>query len=142
MTTRPRSLIPLAVVAAFLMVGLAACSGGPASVKNATDDPTTEESEPADEEPCDAVATVYGTTYHVVQVASQDYGVKPDVQLEGEATDCEGTTTRPMTFHAIPEVDPSWALCGLVDGRWRVFLSDTLGPVPADSVLAHIVVGR
>ncbi len=141
MTTRPRTLIPLAVVAAFLMVGLAACSGGTASVKNAADDPTTEESEPT-EGPCDAVATVYGTTYHVVQVASQDYGVKPDVQVEGEATDCNGTTTRPMTFHAIPEVDPSWALCGLVEGRWRVFLSDTLGPVPADSVLAHIVVGK
>ncbi len=83
-----------------------------------------------------------GTTYRVVQVVSQNYGVKPTVQVDGEATDCTGAGTQPLTFHAIPHVDPAWALCGLVDGKWRVFLSEELGQVPADSVLANIVVGR
>ncbi len=142
MYARPRTLVPLVVVMAFLLVGAAACSNGTASVGEVTDDPTTEGTEPAADEPCDAVASVNGTTYHVVQVMSEDYGVKPTVQVTGEATDCEGDGSQPMTFHAIPQVDPAWALCGLVGGRWRVFLSDELGQVPADSALAHIVVGN
>ena len=142
MSARPRTRVPLVVVVAFLLVGAAACSGGPASVSNAGDDPTTEETEPTADEPCAAVASVRGTTYRVVQVVSQNYGVKPTVQVDGEATDCTGAGTQPLTFHAIPHVDPAWALCGLVDGKWRVFLSEELGQVPADSVLANIVVGR
>lgn len=142
MSARPRTLVPLVVVVAFLLVGGAACSNGRASLGDVTDDPTTKGTEPTADEPCEAVASVKGTTYHVVQVVSQDYGVKPTVQVDGEATDCSGAGTQPLTFHAIPRVDPAWALCGLVDGKWRVFLSDELGQVPADSVLAHIVVGR
>ena len=142
MSARPRTLVPLVVVVAFLLVGAAACSNGTASVGEVTDDPSTEGTQPTAEQPCDAVASVNGTTYHVVQVMSQDYGVKPTFQVDGEATDCTGEGTQPMTFHAIPQVDPAWALCGLVDGKWRVFLSDDLGQVPADSVLAHIVVGN
>ncbi len=142
MSARHRTLVPLAVVVAFLLVGAAACSGGPAAVSNAGDDPTAEETEPTADEPCAAVASVRGTTYHVVQVASQDYGVKPTVQVDGEATDCTGAGTQPLTFHAIPQVDPAWALCGLVDGKWRVFFSDEVGQLPADSVLTDIVLGR
>jgi hypothetical protein len=141
MSARPRTLVPLVVVVAFLLVGAAACSNGTASVGEVTDDPTTEGTEPPADEPCAAVASVMGTTYHVVQVTSQDYGVKPTVQIDGQATDCTGAGTQPLTFHAIPHVDPAWALCGLVDGKWRVFLSDDL-QVPADSVLARIVVGN
>jgi hypothetical protein len=132
------------VVVTFLLVGAAACSGSPASVRNASDDPSTEGegTDATDDTPCAATASVDDATYHVVQVESQDYGVKPTVQLSGSASDCTGANTQAMTFHAIPHVDPAWALCGLVDGRWRVFLSDQLGQVPADSVLAHIVVGQ
>ncbi len=36
---------------------------------------------------CAATATVNGTTYHVVRAVSQDYGVKPTVQLDGSATE-------------------------------------------------------
>ncbi len=144
MSTRSRSLVPLVVVVAFLMVGVSACSGGgPASVANVGDDPSAEGTEAIDdEEPCAATAKVNDTSYHVVRAVSEDYRVKPTVQLEGEATNCAGGDAQPMTFHAIPQVDPAWALCGLVDGRWRVFYSDQLGQVPADSVLAHIVVGQ
>ena len=142
MTARTRTIVPLVVVVAFLLVGAAACSNGTASVGEVTDDPSTDGTEPSAEDPCAAVASVMGTTYHVVQVMSQDYGVKPTVQIDGEATDCTGAGTQPLTFHAIPHVDPAWALCGLVDGKWRVFLSDELGQVPADSVLARIVVGN
>ena len=142
MSARPHTLIPLVVVVAFLLVGTTACSNGAASLGTVTDDPTTEGTEPAADEPCAAVASVNGTTYHVVRVVSQDYGVKPTVQVDGEATDCTGAGTQPLTFHAIPHVDPAWALCGLVDGKWRVFVSDRLGQPPADSVLARILVGR
>jgi hypothetical protein len=84
---------------------------------------------------------VNGATYHVVRIVSQDYALDPAVQVHGTATDCSGEADRPMTFHAIPNVDPAWALCGLVDGQWRVFLAEDVGPVPADSALARIVVG-
>lgn len=142
MSAPTRTFVPLVVVVAFLLVGTAACSNGTASLGEVTDDPTTKGTEPPAEEPCAAIAAVQGTTYHVVQVMSQDYGVKPTVQVDGEATDCTGAGSEPLTFHAIPHVDPAWALCGLVDGKWRVFLSDQLGQPPANSVLAHIIVGN
>jgi len=140
MSIRPRTLVPFVVVA-FLLIGAAACSNGTASVNNANDPPSTDGTEPTDDTPCAATATVSGATYHVVTVVSEDYAVKPTVQYEGSATDCSGESTQSMTFHEIPQVDPSWALCGLVDGHWRVFLADALSQVPADSALARIVVG-
>ncbi len=142
MSIRPRTLVPLVVVA-FLLIGVAGCSNGQASVTDAGGSPGTEGTDPASEEGtlCSATATVNGTTYHVVRAVSQDYGVKPTVQLDGSATDCAGDGEHPMTFHPIPHVDPTWALCGLVEGQWRVFVADELGPVPQDSHLARIVVG-
>jgi hypothetical protein len=151
MSIRPRTLVHLVVVT-FLLMGVAGCSNGTASVTNAGDDPSTGGSEGTDQSegtdgtgqtddpPCEATASVDGATYHVVQVASQNYDVKPDYQVGGSATDCAGEGGQPMLFHAIPRVDPAWALCGLVDGRWRVFLADDIA-VPANSVLARIVVG-
>ena len=141
MSIRPRTLVPFVVVA-ILLVSLAACSDSPASIKDAADDPSTKGTEPTEDAPCAATATVDNAAYHVVQVMSQDYGVKPTVQKQGFATGCDGGTAQPTTFHAIPHVDPAWALCGLVDGQWRVFLSDQLAQVPAGSELAHIVVGK
>lgn len=135
-----RTLVSSAVLA-FLLLGVAACSDGTASINNAGDEPTTGGSDPTAEETCAATASVDGAGYHVVRAVSEDYRVKPTVQLDGEATDCAGEARRQMTFHAIPHVDPAWALCGLVEGRWRVFLADKMA-VPADSVLAHIVLGE
>lgn len=129
------------VVVAVLLVGAAACSNGRTSVSDPVGTPGNEGTEPTAEVPCEATATVNGTTYHVVRIVSQDYALNPAVQVDGTATDCSGDTDQPMTFHAIPNVDPAWALCGLVDGQWRVFLAEDIGPVPADSALARIVVG-
>ena len=141
MSIRPRTLVPLVVVA-FLLMGAAACSNGQASVTDAGGSPGTDGTDPTSEEAsCSATATVNGWTYHVVRAVSQDYGVKPTVQLDGSATDCTGESEHPMTFHPIPHVDETWALCGLVEGQWRVFVADGLGPVPQDSHLARIVVG-
>jgi len=152
MSSRPRTFVPLVVVA-LLLIGLAGCSDSPASVGNSQDDPRTkgtdgndgtegtEGTEPTDEPLCAATASIEGATYHVVQVQSQDYGVNPTHQLEGTASDCSGSSTQAMTFHAIPQVNPAWAICGLVDGHWRVFLADDLS-VPADSTLARLVVGQ
>ena len=151
MSIRPLTLVPL-VVMALLLVGVAGCSNGTASVSDAGDDPSTEGNDnpggtgatggtgEMDDPPCEATASVDGATYHVVQVVSEDYGVKPDYQVSGSATDCSGEGAQSMLFHAIPHVDPSWALCGLIDGQWRVFLADDIA-VPANSVLARIVVG-
>jgi hypothetical protein len=145
MSIRPRTLAPFVVVA-LLLVAVAGCSDGAASVNGAaTKDPSTAEDPSADGteaegSPCNATATVGDTTYHVVRAMSDDYGVKPDLQVEGSATDCSGNGAQPTTFHAIPQVDPDWALCGLVDGQWRVFLADDMA-VPANSTLARIVVG-
>jgi hypothetical protein len=77
----------------------------------------------------------------VVRVVSQDYGLNPVAQVDGSATDCSGGTDRPITFHQIPRVDPADALCGLVDGKWRVFVADDIGSVNVNSPLARIVVG-
>jgi hypothetical protein len=142
MSTRPSTLVPLAVVVTFLLVGAAACSGSPASVRNASDDPSNEDVTPTNNPPCEATATIDGVSYHVIQAVSVDYGVNPTVQLSGSGSDCNGDNAKPMTFHGIARVAPAWALCGLVDGRWRVFLSDQVGQVPADSALAHIVLGQ
>lgn len=142
MSIRPRTIVPFVVVA-FAFVGLTACgSAGPASVAKVKDNPSTGTTA-ASEPPCAAHASVpaLGTTYHVVQVVSDDYGVKPTFQVDGTASDCAGNGDYPITFHAIPQVDPAWALCGLVNGRWHVFLADEL-QVPADSHLARIVIGQ
>jgi hypothetical protein len=140
MSIRPRILVPF-VVAAFLLIGAAGCSnGGQASVNDSVNGPNSDESEETSEPPCEATATVDGITYHVVRAVNRDYAVEPTVQVEGEATDCSGGPALPMTFHAIPKVDPSWAVCGLVDGEWRVFLADDI-QVPANTRLARIVAG-
>lgn len=139
MSIRPRTIVPVVVVA-FLLIGAAGCSNGRASVSDPIRSPETEGTEPSSD-PCDATATVNERTYHVVRVVSQDYVLNPAVQVEGVATDCAGGTDQPITFHAIPHVDPAEALCGLVDGKWRVFVADDIGPVPANSPLARIVVG-
>lgn len=139
MSIRPRTLVPF-VVAAFLLIGAAACSNGQASVNDHVNGPNSDESEETSDPPCEATATVNGTTYHVVRVVSRDYAVDPTAQVDGVATDCAGGPDQPMTFHAIPKVDPSWALCGLVDGEWRVFLADDI-QVPANTRLARIVAG-
>ncbi|HWM74200.1 MAG TPA: hypothetical protein VNQ53_10695 [Nocardioides sp.] len=141
MFIRPRTLVPVVVVAFFLL-GAAACSNGQASVTEVGDSPSSEDTDPtSDEASCAATATANGKTYHVVQAVSEDYSVKPTRQVDGSATDCTGGGEHPMTFHPIPDVDPTWALCGLVEGQWRVFVADDLGPVPQDSHLARIVVG-
>jgi hypothetical protein len=139
MSIRPRTLV-LFVVVAFLLIGAAGCSNGQASVNDTVNGPNSDESEETSQPPCEATAMVNGTTYHVVRAVNRDYAVEPTVQLDGEATDCAGGTSQPMTFHAIPEVDPNWALCGLLDGEWRVFLADDI-QVPANSRLARIVAG-
>ncbi len=142
MSIWPRTLVPVVVVA-FLLLGAAACSNGQASVTDVGDSPSTDGTDPtSDETLCSATAAVNGATYHVVQAVSQDYSVKPTVQVDGSATDCTGSGEHPMTFHPIPNVDTTWALCGLVEGQWRVFVADELGPVPQDSHLARIVVGE
>jgi hypothetical protein len=138
MSIRPRTLVPFVVVA-FLLIG-AGCSNGQASVDDAVGSPDAEETDATTDPPCEATATVNGTTYHVVRVVSRDYAVDPTAQVEGMATDCSGGTDQPITFHAIPQVDPAWALCGLVDGEWRVFLADDI-QVPANTRLARIVAG-
>ncbi len=140
MSIRPRTLVPLVVVA-LLLIGTAGCSNGRASVNDPVRGTGTDESEPT-QAPCEATATVDGTTYHVVRAASRNYVPNPEVQVEGTASDCSGGTGEPMTFHAIPDVDPAWALCGLVDGQWRVFIADDIPPVPVDSPLARIIVGE
>ena len=134
MSIWPRTLVPVVVVA-FLLLGAAACSNGQASVTDAGDSPSTDgdRSGLGRRRSCSATAAVNGSTYHVVQAVSQDYSVKPTVQVDGSATDCAGSGEHPMTFHPIPNVDPTWALCGLVEGQWRVFVADELGPVPQDS---------
>ncbi len=72
MSIRPRTLVFLTVVA-FAFVGLTGCSdSSPASVTGVDDDPTTEETEAASDATCDSVVTVGSTTYHVVQVVSDD----------------------------------------------------------------------
>jgi hypothetical protein len=142
MSIRPRTLVPVVMVA-LLLIGVAGCSNGQASVTDAGGSPTTDGTEPTSEEgTCAATATVNGVTYHVVRAVSQDYRVMPTMQLDGAATDCTGSGEHPMTFHPIPHVDVSWAVCGLVEGQWRVFVNDELGPVPQDSHLARIVVGE
>jgi hypothetical protein len=140
MSIRPSTLGTAALVA-FLLIGAAACSNGQASVNGSIGGPDSEGTEPSSEAPCDATASVNGKSYHVVRAVSRNYLLNPTVQVEGSATDCSGGTDRAMTFHAIPDVDPTWALCGLVDGEWRVFLADDI-LVPADSALARIVVGN
>jgi len=141
MSIRPRTLVPVVVVA-FLLLGAAACSNGQASVTDAGGSPSTKDTDPTSEEaPCAATASVNGATYHVVRAVSQDYGVKPTVQVDGSATDCTGGGEHPMTFHPIPHVDPTWALCGLVEGEWRVFVADELVP-PQNSHLARIIIGE
>jgi hypothetical protein len=141
MSIRPRTLVTVVVVA-FLLIGAAGCSNGQASL-NDTVRSDADETEPTTEPPCEATATVNGTTYHVVKALSRDYQVNPTVQLEGTASDCSGAeSSRPMTFHAIPHVDPTWAVCGVVDGEWRVFVADNIPPVPADDPLAKIIVGE
>ena len=140
MSIRPLTLGTV-VVAAFLLIGVAACSNGQASVSNPGGNSGSEETDPTAESPCGATATVGETTYHVVRVVSQDYGLNPVAQVDGSATDCSGGTDRPITFHQIPHVDPADALCGLVDGKWRVFVADDIGSVNVNSPLARIVVG-
>ncbi len=159
MSIRPRTLAPVVVVA-LLLVGLTGCSNGAASVSGTSKEPSpgdtaSDETDGAGEtdqpdgtdatdEPeadCAATAVVGEATYHVVRAMSTDYAVNPTYQVEGSATDCAGDGPQAMTFHAIPHVDPAWALCGLVDGRWRVFLADDMA-VPANSTLARIVVGE
>jgi hypothetical protein len=140
MSIRPPTLGTLVVVA-FLLIGAAACGNGRTSVSDPLGAPGSDATEPSSEAPCEATATVNGATYHVVRVVSRNYGLNPTVQVEGSATDCSGDSGEAMTFHAIPHVDPAEALCGLVDGKWRLFLADDIGPVPANSPLARIVVG-
>lgn len=142
MLIRPRTLAPIVVVA-FVLLGLVGCSNGsPASVKDVSDNPGTEGTEPTTEEPCAAHARLDdGTTYHVVRAVSDDYGLKPTTQVSGYSSDCSGQGDYPITFHAIKDVEASWALCGLVEGRWHLFLADSFQP-PADSALARIVLGN
>jgi hypothetical protein len=140
MSIRPLTLGTVVVVA-LLLIGAAGCSNGQASVSNPGGSPGSEGTDPTAENPCDATATVGGTTYHVVRAVSRDYGLNPVAQVEGSATDCSGGADQPITFHQIPHVDPAAALCGLVDGKWRVFVADDIGPVPVNSPLARIVVG-
>jgi hypothetical protein len=140
MSIRPPTLGTVVVVA-LLLIGAAGCSNGRASVSDPLGSRGSDATEPSSEAPCEATATVNGATYHVVRVVSQDYGLNPTVQVDGSATDCSGGSDRPMTFHPIPHVDPAEAVCGLVDGKWRLFLADKIGPVPANSPLARIVVG-
>ena len=138
MSIRPRTLVFLTVVACAF-VGLTGCSdGSPASVVGADDNPPTEGTDPAEDAACDSVVTVGGTTYHVVPGVGDDYGVQPDEQVEGTASDCSGEGSYPITLHAIPKVDPTWALCGRVEGQWRMFVADGL-QVPADSRLARLI---
>jgi hypothetical protein len=139
MSIRPRTLVPIVVVA-FLLIGAAGCSNGQASVNDQVNGPNTDESEETSDPPCEATATVNGKTYHVVKVVSRDYAVDPTAQVDGVATDCDGGPDQQMTFHAIPKVDPSWALCGLVDGEWRVFVAEDIS-LPANSRLARIYAG-
>lgn len=141
MSIRSRTLVPL-VVLAFLLIGTAGCGNGQASVNDSVREPGADETESTAEAPCEATAAVGGRTYHVVRATSRDYVPNPEVQVEGTATDCSGGPDQPMTFHAIPDVDPAWALCGLVDGRWQVFIADDIPPVPVDSPLARIIVGE
>ncbi len=67
--------------------------------------------------------------------------MQPDRQVDGVASDCSGDGSYPITLHAIPDVDPAWALCGLVEGRWRMFVADGL-QVPADSKLARLIAAQ
>ena len=138
MSIRPRTIVAMAAVV-FLFLGLTACTdGSPASVTGADDNPTTEDTEPAADTSCDSVVTVGSTTYHVVSVVGDDYGVQPDQQVDGTASDCSGEGSYPITLHTIPDVDPAWALCGLVEGRWRMYVANGL-QVPADSRLARLI---
>jgi len=150
MSIQPRTFVALLALA-FLFVGVSGCSdGGPASVRHANDEPSSEGGESPEHtgdtqategaELCAATATVGGASYHVVRVMSGDFGVNPREQVSGSASDCSGEGQYPMTFHAIEGVNPAMAICGLVDGRWHLFINDR-SQVPADSALAKIVAG-
>lgn len=138
MSRRPLLLVLLAL----LLVGTAACGAeeepAPAPVAEEGD-----EVRPGawDDPECDATAVVDGVSYHVVRITGEGYDLDPAAQVTGTATDCDGGSSHPVTFHALPGVDPGWAICGMVEGAWRVFLADDLGPVPANSPLTRIVLG-
>lgn len=139
MSRRP---LLLALLLAFLLVGTAACgSDEPAAPAAAPEE--SDEIRPGawDDPDCDATALVDGVSYHVVRINGEGYDLDPAEQVSGTATDCDGDSRHQVTFHALPDVDPSWAICGMVEGAWRVFLADDLGPVPANSPLTRIVLG-